>query len=106
MKELSSEFTAYKARQRTVEGKFETATEAESTSLLSVGGAESSILDSSLLNEEVEQSEALEGRSEQISKISQEMKQLMELFQQVNQLVLNQDSVLNRIDYNVEQSVL
>ena len=34
------------------------------------------------------------------------MRQLSELFQQVNQLVLNQDSVLNRIDYNVEQSRL
>ena len=34
------------------------------------------------------------------------MSQLAELFQQVNQLVLNQDSVLNRIDYNVEQSKL
>ena len=32
------------------------------------------------------------------------MTQLGELFQQVNQLVLNQDSILNRIDYNVEQS--
>ena len=52
--------------------------------------------------EEMEPTEAFEDRSEAISKITSEMSQLAELFQQVNQLVLNQDSILNRIDYNVE----
>ena len=54
-------------------------------------------------NEELEMTEAFEDRTEAINKITNEMGQLSELFSQVNQLVLNQDSILNRIDYNIEQ---
>ena len=53
-------------------------------------------------NEELEMTEAFEDRTEAINKITNEMGQLSELFSQVNQLVLNQDSILNRIDYNIE----
>ena len=53
-------------------------------------------------SEELEMTEAFEDRTDAINKITNEMGQLSELFSQVNQLVLNQDSILNRIDYNIE----
>ena len=91
MQDLSSEYTHYKSRQRNIDDKYQVKPLEDEE-------------DEITLDQETE--EAFEDRSDQINKITTEMKQLGELFSQVNQLVLNQDSILNRIDYNVEMSKL